>query len=73
MQEKLENIYEDSLDLIPSPSTSVTIQLITSQEFEFSLKMKVLGLNPGYLLKGYQSLKTLSVKKSSKKKVLINF
>ena len=90
---KVENILKGSLDLIPSPSSSVKIQimagkvclrckgktllgvvnkllktkslltspsnamfcLITSsklsrKQFQFSLKLKVMGSNPGYLL-----------------------
>ena len=91
---KVENILKGSLDLIPSPSPSVKIQimggkvclrckgktllgvvnkllktksLLTSPSnvlplpfkqffppiFEFSIKLKVMRLNPGYLLKNF--------------------
>jgi hypothetical protein len=54
---KVENIQEDSLDLIPSPSPSVKVQAIVGKKylslcfaFEFSVKVKVMGSNPDYLL-----------------------
>jgi len=80
---KVEKVLKGSLDLIPSPSTTVKIQImavkfclrckgktlfvdITQQcfallpqvnfpanNFEFSLKLKVMGSNPGYILKSF--------------------
>ena len=62
---KVEKILKGSLDSISLPSLSVKIQimdgkvcLITSsklsrQLFEFSLKVKVMRSNPGYLLKSF--------------------
>ena len=58
---KIENILKGSLDSIPSPSPLVKCQimgLITSsklflQLFEFSLKVKVMGSNPGYLRQSF--------------------
>ena len=62
---KVENILKASLDLIPSPSPSVKIQImggkvcfytlskLSCPSFEFSLKVKVMRLNTGYLLEPF--------------------
>ena len=46
---KVEKMLEDSLNLIPLTSLSVKIQIIGGK-----VKVKVMGLNPGYLLKNSQ-------------------
>ena len=50
---KVEKILKGSLDSIPSPSRSVKIQISRRQKFEFSLKVRVMRLNPGCLLKSF--------------------
>jgi hypothetical protein len=50
---KVEKILKGSLDSIPSPSRSVKIQISRRQKFEFSLKVRVMRLNPGCLRKSF--------------------
>ena len=47
---KVEKILKGSLDLIPSRSNDLLLHL-SSPQFEFSLK--VVGSDPGYLLKSF--------------------
>ena len=58
---KIVKIKEGSLDSIPSLSPSMKILIVggkvclrcKGKKFEFSLKVKVMGSNPGYLLKSF--------------------